>query len=180
MMAKQPNGWSEAELDILAKHYGTATKAQILALLPKRTWRAIKGMAYTRGNLTQRMIPWTAEQLETMRKHYEDLGAAVLAKMIGRTPVSVWCRAKAMGLKVAKKPAVKAEMKKAGPKPQAKNPTLSRPVEKPQAVPFRDMEGVITTDTKVTIAPPFVDRRWLVESAPNVIDSAQCRAWLTA
>ena len=42
-------------------------------------------------------------------------------------------------------------------------------------------EARITSDTKVTIAPPFIDRRFAcVGSVPSVIDSSQCRPWAMA
>ena len=38
-------------------------------------------------------------------------------------------------------------------------------------------EARITSDTKVTVAPPFEDKRFRVDSAPRVVDSAECREW---
>jgi hypothetical protein len=181
MMAKQPNGWTPEEEALLVDNYGKATKEQLLALLPNRTMRAIRGRACLLGNLTQKLTPWTAEQTALMHKHYAELGADAMAKMLGRTPASVWHRAQDLKLVIRKRPAVPKGRAKTGPKPKpAKNITFARPVEKPLPVPFKDKEGVITADTKVTIAPPFVDRRWVVEVAPRVVDASQCRAWVTA
>lgn len=38
-------------------------------------------------------------------------------------------------------------------------------------------EERITSETKVTVAPPFEDKRFRVDSAPRVVDSAECREW---
>jgi hypothetical protein len=41
-------------------------------------------------------------------------------------------------------------------------------------------EPIITAQTKITIAPPFVDKRWLPDEVTRVVDPAQCRAWALA
>lgn len=41
-------------------------------------------------------------------------------------------------------------------------------------------EPIITSETRVTVAPPFVDRRWTVDNVPRVVDSEQCSDWARA
>jgi hypothetical protein len=55
-----------------------------------------------------------------------------------------------------------------------KPPTFPREgskVERVRAVPVRHIEP------KITIAPPFVDRRWVPDVVTPVVDSRECRAW---
>jgi hypothetical protein len=69
---------------------------------------------------------------------------------------------------------------RSAPKPGAelvakdKPPTFPREgsqVPRVRAVPVRHIEP------KITIAPPFVDRRWVPDVVTPVVDSRECRAW---
>jgi hypothetical protein len=54
------------------------------------------------------------------------------------------------------------------------------PKLKPLRVAEFTGDPIITSETRVTVAPPFVDRRWTVDNVPRVVDSEQCSDWARA
>ena len=174
-MSKQPNGWTDDEIAALQEHYGKVPSAKMMELIPTRSWKAIKAYGCKLGKTTPRPSTWTPEQTAILIEHYPLLGAEAVAKMIGRPASSVWHRAADLKVKVRNKKPVEVKAKK--PKPMKaikfKASGFSVRIEPSK---LRG-EPIITASTKVTIAPPFVDKRWIADSVQRVVDSSQCREW---
>ena len=178
-MSKQPNGWTDEQILLVKEHYGKASRQQMCEMIPARTWKAIKAMGCKFGLSTPRASSLTDAEKSLILEQYPTLGAAAIAKSIGRTEASVYHHAAALGIRIIRKPAVKDVQKKAepkrksGPKPK---PRMGQTTITIREAPLRG-EPIITADTKITIAPPFVDRRFVPDVVRSVVDSSQCREW---
>jgi hypothetical protein len=164
--------WSDAEKALMTQHYIARGAVFLAAQLPGRTLIAIHQQAKVMGLKTQSEC-WTAEQDELIRQHLPSAGAVAVSAMVGRTPGAV--RARASRLKVrAERPIRRKERS-----PRVPAPTVLRKAAKQKAEP-QPLQGEarITSATRVTIAPAFVDRRFVPTGpVPRVVDSAQCRDW---
>lgn len=170
----KPNGWTDAEDALMRQHYRERGAVFLVTLLPGRTMNAIHQHASAMG-LSSRS-DWTPEQDELIRQHLPSAGAAAVSAMVGRTPGAV--RARASRLKVrAERPIQRKERS-----PRVPAPTVLRKAVK-QKAEHQPLQGEarITSATRVTIAPPFVDCRF-VPTGPvqRVVDSAGCRDWARA
>ena len=167
----KPNGWTDAEDALMRQHYRERGAVFLAALLPGRTMNAIHQHASAMG-LSARS-DWTAEQDEMIRQHLPSAGAAAVAAMVGRTPGAV--RARASRLKVrAARPVQRKERS-----PRVPAPTVLRKAAKQKPEPQTlQGEARITSATRVTIAPAFIDTRFVPTGpVPRVVDSADCREW---
>lgn len=174
------NDWTKAEDDRLRELYPKSGTACI-SEFPGRTRKALKTHAkYIGLRVTgHRRVEggWTFEEDDILRTHYAISGGPRVAEMVGRTLGAVRTRAQLIGVSGAKKPP---------PQRPAKKPSEMRvrPIVAPKVVPATRIpaahfkgEARVTNETKVTIAPPFVDRRFAVDQAPAVVNSSKCRDW---
>ncbi len=96
--------WSDAELKILQKHYETTTKDELLAMLPGRSWKAIRGAAIrqglSRGKGGSRggQRPYTLEEDDLIRRYYAGDITRQQVLRIGRSTDSIAQRARRLGL----------------------------------------------------------------------------------
>ena len=186
------NAWTAEEIAVLREHYPTGGSEAVAKLLPNRSRKAIKMHALVIGVGAKKAGPWTAEHDEVIRQHYAARGSAFVAEMVGRTVLAVRYRARQLGVKgdltragrerVAKVKAMRPpQIKVATPKPRKQ--TALRVVAEPGTrIKAAPMQGapIITSETRVTICPAGEDKRFRAESAPRVIDSADCREWARA
>jgi hypothetical protein len=182
----KPNAWTAAEDAVMHQHYPVGGWAAVEPLLPGRSRKGVYLRAATL-NLHSHLGrgKWTPAEDAVLVAHYTDKGAAHIAEQIGRTVLSVRYRASFLGIQAdraragrARVAAVKREKVIKG----AKNLTYFPPKakRKPTAIALQG-EARITSATKITIAPPFVDRRFLPDGpVPSVVDSGQCRDWARA
>jgi hypothetical protein len=70
------NHWTDAELDLMSRHYPTATQSEMASMLPARSYSAIKQMAKTM-RLRKLIRDVTVEQLD---KHSRMIGSGILSK----------------------------------------------------------------------------------------------------
>lgn len=160
--------WTDAENALMREHYRSGGTAQLRPLL-NRTPQSINSQAAKLG-LSVKAEVWSAEQDEAIRLHLPSKGAAAVSEMVGRTPGAVRARASRLN--------VRAEKRRREPKPQRKpNPILALRKPKPAAPRGMVGEPIITSKTRVTIAPAFVERFAQVGPVPRVVDSADCREW---
>jgi hypothetical protein len=188
---KKPTAWSQSDLAAVREHYPRGGSPEVLKHLPTpRTIRAIQEQAA----LMDLSAPgrWTRELDAIVLEHYTAKGADEVAILTGRTVFAVRRRAAALGIRADRSRAgvirwAKQERKpnpaKAAPKRQKiNNPALTvmKPRDrKPKPAPWHG--EVDMSRAKVTIAPPFVDRRFVPDGpVRSVVDSAQCRAWAMA
>ena len=166
------NDWTEDEAALMRKHYPTRGATGLL-LMVKRTRKAINLHA---GKLRLTFDPsWSDEHKALLREHYAAKGSAHVAGLVGRSEFAVRAKAIDMGVKGDRyrkkgprknRPASGLVLRKSGPAPKAK--------------PGLTGEPIITSETRVTIAPPFIDRRWLADVVSQVVDAAECREWARA
>ena len=124
---------------------------------------------------------WTQEKNELLEQHYFARGGEWIAEQLGCSVVSVRSQARRLG--------VKADPHRKNPRKATKRARELRAIravtgrKSPYApsvvIPTKGFVGepIITEKTRVTVAPPFVDRRWVVEKAERVVDSGECREW---
>lgn len=90
--------WSDAEIEIIRKHYILGTEANMLAsLLPGRSVSAIFSMAASLGVQSGRF--WREEELCILKAEYPVQGTAMTRLLPGRNKVSVRIMARRLGLK---------------------------------------------------------------------------------
>ena len=70
------NHWTDAELDLLSRHYPTATQGEMATMLPARSYSAIKQMAKTM-KLRKRVRNYAIEQLD---KHSRMISSGILSQ----------------------------------------------------------------------------------------------------
>lgn len=177
----KPNAWTDAENALMRQHYQTGGTEALLPMLPRRSRKAINERALVLG-LT-RSTAWTPEQDRLLLMRYAAVGAAAVGELVGRTELAVRYRAAVLG--------VKGDKRRAKPR-KAKKPAWSTTpvprIAQRKAAPTVQIkpawlagEPIITSETRVTIAAPFVDRRFATSGpVARVVDSAQCRDWARA
>jgi hypothetical protein len=86
-----PNDYSEAEHALLVAHYPQASRADVLAALPGRTWCSIQGHAIRTQvrRHAYRTKPWTAADVALLQARYATTPTAELAARLGRTAQAV-------------------------------------------------------------------------------------------
>lgn len=108
--------WTEAERDIVRRHYADASAKDLLAMLPGRTAGAIGAMAARLGVPKAREAMarirhetegcgelWTEEELRLLRECYADTGSRELMAMLpGRTYGAISEMARKMGIRKSK------------------------------------------------------------------------------
>jgi hypothetical protein len=169
--------WTEADLDVVREHYPVGGSHAVIRLLKDTTVRSIQNQAHLLGLKAPPPKPfWTEEEDTTLRTYYAAKGSTVVGKMIGRTAGAV--RRRAIVLNVVgtnKRPRLDLRMP---PKPKP-NPikALRKNDRKPATRGFVG-EAVITSETRVTICPAFVDTRFKPGGPVcSVVDSDECRPW---
>jgi hypothetical protein len=183
----KPNAWTEAENQILREGYPQGGSVAVMHLLHRRTRKGVNCQAAKLGlrNVNNvRIQDWTEAQLAGVRDHYTAKGARYVSDLIGRSVFAVRHKAADMGIPADKSLAGKVRHE------QQRKPTPPKPrhgpkmvvMRKPEKKPAHGFTGeeIRTRNTKITIAPPFVDKRWASEHVPSVVDSEQCRAWALA
>lgn len=166
------NFWTQAELDTLRAVYPTGGIQAAMSVL-NRARKAIF------NKVSELQLPnlerWTPEQDDILRENYDELGAAAVGKMLGRTARAIRQRAMKLGVKADLSEACKRREPARRGQTLATAPAFTAPRFKPAPL---EGKARITSKTKVTIAPPFVDRRFTPTGPiPSVVDSSQCREW---
>lgn len=173
---KKPPAWSDAEMAAVREHYSAGGSKAVLPFVPGRSIRAIQNQAHLMKLSAPQETWWSAQEDALLREHYATKGGAAVGQMIGRTEMAV--RRRAQTLKVR---GSKFHMRKPPkePKKRAPAPTVLRKAAKvKQETPRLSGEAIITSTTRVTIAPAFVDRRFAPSGPPpRVVDSDACRDW---
>jgi hypothetical protein len=177
----KPNQWTVIENDLMRKHYANVGPAGMLDKLT-RSHKAIRLQAARLGLVFRYQPTWLPEQEQAVRDHYRAKGGEAVAKMIGRSVFAVRRMASRLGIKadMSRHGRGKAKQEKIARIKKEKVGIVlpkSRGAQKP--VPELQGEAIITPKTIITIAPPFVDTRWIPEKVTRVVDSSQCRAWAT-
>jgi DNA invertase Pin-like site-specific DNA recombinase len=97
--------WTDAELKILRKHYASASKDELMGMLPERSWASIKqrgnaeGLTRNNGKPTRFRV-FTPEEDELVRAYYADeIDQETLMETTGRTMQSILGRARRLGIK---------------------------------------------------------------------------------
>ena len=165
----KPNAWTPEHDAIMRERYAHEG-GQALTTVLGRTRRAIQCHADKLG--LKFLSTWTPEHDAVLREHYLSGGSARVAELLGRTANSVQCRAAKIGVKGDTLRSVKIiTQRKRSTEWREKQSGWKPPQDKPYVDP------VITSETKVTLCPHGVDMRYLVTSAPRVVDSRECRPW---
>ena len=123
---------------------------------------------------------WTEERTAILRERYAELGAPALAKLLGSTPRAVQSKCSELGIKGDRKASQARRRKQQPVERHPAKQNVSGLMRKPKPAPGLVGEARITSATKVTICPSGADTRYRVESAPRVVDSAECRDWARA
>ncbi|MGJ3448435.1 hypothetical protein [Enterobacter sp. PTB] len=90
--------WSEAEMEIIRKHYAQGVEAEELTrLLPGRSVSAIFSRAIILGVQSGRF--WREDELRILKEQYPLLGKEVVHQLPGRNEVSILIMAGRLGLK---------------------------------------------------------------------------------
>ncbi|WP_373224947.1 hypothetical protein [Enterobacter cloacae complex sp. ESBL7] len=90
--------WSEAEMEIIRKHYAQGVEAEELTrLLPGRSIRAIFARAEAMGVQSGRF--WREDELRILKAQYPVVGTEVMHQLPGRNEVAVRVMARRLGLK---------------------------------------------------------------------------------
>ncbi len=97
--------WSDEETATLRTSYPTLDPAELMAILPKRTWKAIKirakrlGIRRTEPLSARRSDSYTEQEDNLIRQFYAgEMSLEQLMKTTGRSENSIDCRARRMGL----------------------------------------------------------------------------------
>lgn len=97
--------WTDAELQILHEFYETASKEELMTMLPERSWASIKqrgsadGLSRSDSKATQ-FRAFTPEEDELVRAYYADeIDQETLQEKTGRTMQSILGRARRLGIK---------------------------------------------------------------------------------
>ena len=178
----KPNEWTDAEDAVMHSRYPELGPTRIGPLLPGRTLKAIKLRAGQLNVRCKRYREWSPESDEAIRARYPTEGGNALAAEHGVEPITIRKRAVQLGVKVIVKPLPPPRQK--GAKSPARHPkklaltVMRKSAKKPAQTPRLAGEPIITSATIVTIAAPFVDRRFVPDGpVSRVVDSAQCREW---
>ena len=181
----KPNSWTEAEDAVMHSRYPELGPTRIGPLLPGRTLKAIKLRAGQLNVRCKRYREWSPESDEAIRARYPSEGGNTLAAEQGVDPNIIRKRAERLGVKVLNKPLPPPREK--GAKAPARHPkilaltVMRKSAKKPAQTPQLVGEPIITSATIVTIAAPFVDRRFVPDGpVSRVVDSADCREWVRA
>ena len=181
----KPNEWTDAEDAVMHSRYPELGPTRIGPLLPGRTLKAIKLRAGQLNVRCKRYREWSPESDEAIRARYPTEGGNALAAEHGVEPITIRKRAVQLGVKVIVKPLPPPRQK--GAKAPARHPkklaltVMRKSATKPAQTPRLVGEPIITSKTIVTIAAPFVDRRFVPDGpVSRVVDSAECREWVRA
>lgn len=181
----KPNEWTDAEDAVMHSRYPELGPTRIGPLLPGRTLKAIKLRAGQLNVRCKRYREWSPELDESIRLRYPSEGENALAAEHGVEPITIRKRAERLGVKVLSKPLPPPRQK--GAKVLARHPkilaltVMRKSAKKPAQTPQLVGEPIITSATIVTIAAPFVDRRFVPDGpVSRVVDSADCREWVRA
>ena len=176
-----PKSWTDAENALMHSRYPELGPTGMVALLPGRTLKGIKLRAWTLQVKFKLYREWPAELDEAIRARYPAEGGNLLAAEQGVEPTIIRKRAKRLGVKVLRKPLPpprpKGTKAPRHPKQTALN-VMRKSAKKPKPAPGPTGEPIITSKTRVTIAPAFVARFAQVGPVPRVVDSAECRGWV--
>lgn len=170
-MTSAPIAWTADELALMREHYVQNGAAWMAAHLLARSQRAVWIKAADLG--LHRNKDWQHDEDEALRANYFAHGAAKVVEITGRSETAVHSRAAKLGI-FGDRNRRKPRKEKADP---AVNPNMTRIPTRQPAQWAPDEQAVITSETRVTIAPPFVDRRWIVDNVPRAVSSAECREW---
>lgn len=174
--------WTAAEDEILRQRYadeGSHALAGELKATPVqiRKHAQVLGLRSNRPPaVLVREQSWTKEEVEYLRSRYAIDGALAVAKATGRSRDAVYKQATKQGIRQAGK-AHTSEPKKTIQRHENLRALTIMPAKQKAKASIFFGDALITKDTKVTIAPPFVDRRWSVDNPARVVDSADCREW---
>lgn len=181
----KPNEWTDAEDAVMHSRYPELGPTRIGPLLPGRTLKAIKLRAGQLNVRCRRYREWSPESDDAIRARYPTEGGNALAAEHGVEPITIRKRAERLGVKVLSKPLPPPRQK--GAKVLARHPkilaltVMRKSATKPAQTPRFVGEPIITSATIVTIAAPFVDRRFVPDGpVSRVVDSAECRPWAKA
>jgi hypothetical protein len=130
---------------------------------------------------------YTAADDAYLAANYAKHGAQAVADALGRTKMGVMRRACVLRIsadphrknpnKGPRKPRLQGYKPSQEIKIKGKGPAMTVMGTKIRAAQFVG-EPKITAETRVTIARPFVDTRFVpVGPVPRVVDPAQCRGW---
>jgi hypothetical protein len=183
-MSKKPQPWSDADRAIVRTHYplGGSIEVQQHLSMP-RSIHSIQDQAQQMDLSAPER--WTPALDAILVECYTSEGAKSVAEKTGRSVSSVCRRAAKLKVPADRSRAAAVRWAKQERKP---NPPKARKVNAPMTVVrARDKrpkpvqlqgEARITSETRVTIAPPFVDRRFMPTGpVPRVVDAAKCRTW---
>ena len=176
-MPSRPAKWTADEDALMHKHFASIGASGLVKMLSGRTKKAIGCRAGTLG-ITVPCVRWTPEMDAVLLANYFAKGPSGCAVLVGCTEHAARKRGGVLGLKANRRRA----------RPDLRKPKVYALPTKPDyntiGTRIRESklrgEPIITASTKVTIAPPFVDKRWVAESVQRVVDSAQCREWARA
>ncbi|HUY44240.1 MAG TPA: hypothetical protein VMV92_00725 [Streptosporangiaceae bacterium] len=102
--------WSTAEDEVVRENYGQRTVAEITALLPGRSAKAVDNRAWRLGVSRRGSLrSWTASDLTDLRESYQNMTAAEISVLTGRTEGSV--RQRATRLDIGKRAAAEEGMR---------------------------------------------------------------------
>ena len=92
-----PNRWTEDEIEIMKEFYPSATKQEMLELLPGRNYETIKSMAQRLKLHKDRN--WSDEEVKILKKFYPAEGPSIIVRLPKRTRASIICKARLLNLK---------------------------------------------------------------------------------
>ena len=102
--------WTEAEVDILRRHYGGGEGIKrVSELLPGRNPKSIQAQAFKLGINSPRT--WSKEEFAILKRDYPTQGTRIAAKMPGRSRESIRIMAASMGIRYQenKRPVVRQQ-----------------------------------------------------------------------
>lgn len=145
--------WTPAEDITLRIFFTTEERATVLGHLPGRTWYAIQERARKLGHPRRRVTIWNPAQIAALLTHYPAQGAAYVAALVGKSPLTVTKKASVLGIErvFTPKPAPKprAAAAPARPVPQAAKPAprpvpVAAPAPAPRAAPAPPKRAVVS------------------------------------
>jgi DNA invertase Pin-like site-specific DNA recombinase len=106
---KTNRNWTEEEVEILEKHYETASQSDLMSLLPNRSWKSIAGKGKALGlsraaklgkRVTRKPRAYTSEEDDLIRRYYNgEITRDELQAATNRTVTAINHRANRLGLK---------------------------------------------------------------------------------
>lgn len=101
--------WTPAEINILLAHYAHTPEANLLALLPGRTWRAVRREAckhkVRREDWRLKHLRWTEKEIDTLRRVYPMSGISGTLALLPRFSRAAVCQqAHKLGIKAPPRP----------------------------------------------------------------------------